>query len=351
MSGENGGVRSGGDQGRHPYGGQDAAHVDLGPLPGHRRSRGRACRHALHLRIPPAEIVIGRHGRSDQVQVRPGAPGAQDRIGDLVNGSLIQALRVTGTRAEPRKPAQEDERLDPPRMRRREHQRRCAARPVAREHGPLTACLVQDRPDIVDLLIHGWRGTAGNRIRQSDAPVVVQDEPAERRQPANEPRQRGLHPIAVHVRVGPGLDHQQVRRPTAQHLVRQMDSAVARIAGLRRNTHTPIVMGRNLHDRRPVAAVAHRLIRQTAHRTGASSTSGASATSTNSSSSDTSVPAVRALSGHAGHVHAQPVEAYDPILRSSRPVMRDAGTQVDLHPDNTDRRLGARSPGLLHHPA
>jgi hypothetical protein len=31
---------------------------------------------------------------------------------------------------------------------------------------------------------------------------------------------------------GPGLDHQQIRRPAAQHLMRQMDGAVARIAGL-----------------------------------------------------------------------------------------------------------------------
>jgi hypothetical protein len=146
-------------------------------------------RQALNLRIPPAEVVIGRYGRGDQVQVRPGAPGAQDRIEDLVNVSLIQALRVTGTGAEPRIPAQEDERFDPFRMRGREHQGGCAARPVAHKHHPLAACLVQDLPDVVDLLVHGRRGAAGNRIRQADAPVVVQDEPAERRQPADEPRQ------------------------------------------------------------------------------------------------------------------------------------------------------------------
>ena len=63
--------------------------------------------------------------------------------------------------------------------------------------------------------------------------------------------------------------------------------------GLRRNTHTPIVMWRNLQDRRPVAAAAHTLIRQ----------------------------AARGLRSHQA---------------PSRPVMRDAGTQVDLHPDDTD---------------
>lgn len=55
----------------------------------------------------------------------------------------------------------------------------------------------------------------------------------------------------VHVRVGPGPDHQQVRRPAAQHLEGQMGRACACIAGLRRNTHTPIVMGRNLQDPPP----------------------------------------------------------------------------------------------------
>jgi len=180
VSGEYGAARPSDDQGRHPYGGQDAAHVGLVPLPGHRRGRGRAGRQALNLRVPPAEAVIGRHCRGDQLQVRPGAPGSQDRAEALVNLSLIQALRVTGICPEPRIPAHENERLDPFRMRRREHQGRRAARPVARKHGPLAARFVQDRADVVDLLVHGRRGTAGNRIRQADASVVVQDEPAER---------------------------------------------------------------------------------------------------------------------------------------------------------------------------
>jgi len=107
---------------------------------------------------------------------------------------------------------------------------------------PLAACLVQDCADVVDLLVYGRRGAAGNRIRQAHAPVVVHDEPAERRQPAHIPRQRRLHPRVVHVRVEPGPNQQQVRRPVTQHLVRQVDHAVARVAGLRRNTHTPIGM-------------------------------------------------------------------------------------------------------------
>ena len=136
---------------------------------------------------------------------------------------------------------------------------RAGAQPgqVARQHGPLAACLVQDRADVVDLLVHGRRGTAENGIRQADAPVVVHDEPAERRQPAQEPRQRRLHPRVVHVRVGPGLDHQQVRRPAAQHLVRQMDRAIARIAGLRRNAHVPIVTGGTCRIRRGTGPRAH----------------------------------------------------------------------------------------------
>src|SRR5262249_3356715 len=69
--------------------------------------------------------------------------------------------------------------------------------------------------------------------------------PAERRQPAHEPRQRRLHPRVVQVPVEPGPDVQQVRRPAAQHLIRQMDRAVARIPGFRRNTHAPIVMEPN----------------------------------------------------------------------------------------------------------
>jgi hypothetical protein len=44
--GEHSVARSGDDQGRHLDGGQDAAHVDVVPLPGHRHSRGRAGRQA-----------------------------------------------------------------------------------------------------------------------------------------------------------------------------------------------------------------------------------------------------------------------------------------------------------------
>ena len=43
--------------------------------------------------------------------------------------------------------------------------------------------------------------------------------------------------------------------------------------------------------------------------------------------------AANTLAGNSSAPHAQPAGAYDPTLRSSRPAMRDAGTQVDLHPE------------------
>ena len=81
---------------------------------------------AYHRRKLSSAAAVG----AITVQVCAGAPAAQDRIGDLVDVSLIEALRVTGTGAQPRIPAQQDERLDPPGMRRREHQGRRAARRV-----------------------------------------------------------------------------------------------------------------------------------------------------------------------------------------------------------------------------
>jgi hypothetical protein len=62
---------------------------------------------------------------------------------------------------------------------------------------------------------------------------------------------------------------------------------------------------------------------------------------------------VPGAAGERGSLRSRPEAARltIPSLRSSRPVMRDADTRVDLHTDDTDRRLRARSPVLVDHSA
>jgi len=171
------------------------------------------------------------------------------------------------------------------------------------------------------------------------------------RQPAYEPRQQWLHPLVVHVRVGPGLDHQQVRRPAAQYLVRQMDGAIARIAGLWRSTHTPIVKERNLQDLRPAAAAAHSLIRPAGLGT-AGSTSGTLRQRLRTGRRLT--PGTGGKSPQRprwARPRAQPAQAYDATLRSSsRPVMRDAGTQSGP-PSGRYRRISDAAATSARHEA
>jgi hypothetical protein len=122
----------------------------------------------------PAELLIARLAGIGDVKVIPGAPLIQDQARDLVDVSLLHAFGVAGSVAQPRGPGQQDKRLDPVRMRRREHHGRRAARQVARDHSPLAARLIQNRADVIDLLIHGRYRSAGSRIRQAHAPAAVE---------------------------------------------------------------------------------------------------------------------------------------------------------------------------------
>ena len=230
-------ARPGDDQGGHPDGRQHAAHVNLEPLPGHGRRRSGAGGHPLHLRVPPAEAVITSHRRIGQPQVGAGAPGAQDSLGVPVDVGLRHALLISGACADPRVTAHQDERLDAFGMGGGEHQGGRAAPQHSQDHRPVAARLVENRAHVVHLLVHCGRGPARLRIRQPHAAVVVHNEPGERRQPVQAPRQRAVHPHEVDVRGGAGLDHDQVHRTLTYYLIREMHRAVARVAGLRRIDH------------------------------------------------------------------------------------------------------------------
>jgi hypothetical protein len=88
----------------------------------------------------------------------------QGQLHDLVDVALIQAVWVVGSAPQPRVTAQQDERLHPLGMRRGEYQCGSAARQVAGEHSLLAACLVQDRANVIDLVVHGRHGAAGDRV-------------------------------------------------------------------------------------------------------------------------------------------------------------------------------------------
>lgn len=242
VRGEGGVPRPRDDQGRHLDGGQDGAYVDVEPLPRHRGRGGRAGGHPLDLRVPPAEILVGGHRRVGEEQVRTRAPGAQHRRGDLVRLGALYPVGVVRVLAQPGVARHEDQGFDPFGVGGRVDQGGRAAGQVSREHRPLAAGLVQDHAQVVDLLVHGRRRAAGDRIGQSRAPVVVQDEPAERGQPAQPPRGRRFGPHEVDVRGGSGGDPDQVDRSLTQYLVGEVDGAVAGVAGLGRAGHRTFVL-------------------------------------------------------------------------------------------------------------
>ena len=71
-----------------------------------------------------------------------------------------------------------------------------------------------------------------NRVRKPGSPFVEHQQPAERRQPLPEGRQRPDVPLRLHV-ADPNVQGQDVRRPVPQNLVRDVKPPEPRVPRLR----------------------------------------------------------------------------------------------------------------------
>ena len=104
--------------------------------------------------------------------------------------------------------------------------------------GSLRADGIEDGRDVRHEFFERRQRRGRDRIGEPGAALVEHDQAAERRQSLAEVRERRHVPLGVHV-AEPLVEQQDVGRPLAEHLVREVKLAQSGISGLGKHRQEP----------------------------------------------------------------------------------------------------------------
>ncbi len=221
---------------RHAHRRQDVAYVDLqdgiDQRPGHARACRRPQRTCPHPRFCGSVMVmLGAKISMKLVAVAP----VLDHLVHLMRACRMRDhLRrkdLGRSERQDRERAVKNQRGDPLRAHSGQQHRGGAALGDAKEHGPLRARGIQDRLDVGHALLE--RGQLRDRVRQACARLVVDDQPRERGQAGQEPREPGSAHCRSRWEMKPGETSSRLgRRPppgrrSRSRLARRTASAAA----------------------------------------------------------------------------------------------------------------------------
>ena len=218
------------DERRHADRRQDVANVDLhrDPEPGERRRR--RAREATGLCVPLPEPLVADHRRSQRVEAEVAAAplrlvGDEDRLQRV----LVEAPRIVGRPRSPRVRRRENERRRPLRERRGEERADRAALGTAEQRCPLRAGGVHHGEDVVHHLLVG--ADLEDPVGEPRAAPVEDDQARERRDPVEERLVRRPPLVLLEVR-HVARREDEIDRPVAEHLVRDVELAALRVSRL-----------------------------------------------------------------------------------------------------------------------
>jgi hypothetical protein len=123
-------------------------------------------------------------------------------------------------------------------MRRRQQHRHDRAVVEADHGGAIRPRSLQHRDRVTHLRLQVGKLSERYRVGQSRAAAVEVDQPTERTQPSQEPREVGEVPHGLDV-MHPGVDEEQIQVSFADHLEGQVHVAVPRVLGPRPLPHRP----------------------------------------------------------------------------------------------------------------
>ena len=187
---------------------------------------------ALVSRPRAADPLIAGDGRREQVDHDPAAGVA---LRDLEGGPQLgdrRPDREVGRLEEPREAIDEDEARDPPGMRCREGHRKDPTADVRDERRPLGPDRVQHSRDVGHELLERRQRRGRDRVREARPTLVEHDQPAECRQALPESGQRRHVPLGIEI-AEPLVEEQDVGRPAANDLIREVQVAESRVPRFR----------------------------------------------------------------------------------------------------------------------
>ena len=140
------------------------------------------------------------------------------------------------------------ERAHPVRVRRGEQRSHHRSLIGTQQHGALDPDGIHDRAHVAHPLLQERKSVDRNRIRQTDPTLVERDHATERREPAEVVRKAREVPARLDM-AEPGRDENEIGRPFAHDLIRDVNVTRLRISRLRRR-HSAMRM-RGLEPPRP----------------------------------------------------------------------------------------------------
>ena len=211
---------------------QDVPHIALVDEADDRLGAARRRRAPLVLRPRAADPLIAGDRRREQVDHHPAAGVA---LRNLERGRQLgdrRPDREVWRLEEPREAIDEDQARDPLGMGCREGHREDPTADVRDQRRPLGPDRVQHGRDVGHELLERRQRRGRDRVRQACPPLVEHDQPAERRQALPESCQRRHVPLGIEI-AEPLVEEQDVGRPVANHLIREVQVAKSGVSRFR----------------------------------------------------------------------------------------------------------------------